>query len=171
MSPELPFAQRLATARRMIAAGPTVTRPAEHVQARIDAAVDECLDELQHVGFVVANLAPERGWRQRVRADDPDQRAYLLAAVLDCMRTQCPHLRQGPQPAYALLPLRRLDCRKCATVPRLPAPADADRCDVCGERGVTHFVPFAVAAGPTLVSGDACSSCAGVLGIGRREAA
>ena len=35
-------------------------------------------------------------------------------------------------------------------------------------RGVVTFVPFAVHQGPLLLAGDACPSCAGVLGI-RRE--
>ena len=45
-------------------------------------------------------------------------------------------------------------------------PADeSDRCDVCGARGVTTFVPFAMWQGPALVVGDACSYCASTLGI------
>jgi hypothetical protein len=40
-----------------------------------------------------------------------------------------------------------------------------DECDLCAVRGVEMFSPFAVRHGPALIAGDACQSCASVLGI------
>lgn len=165
------FEQRLTAARQLLASGSSEPRFAAHMQDQIDSAARECHHYAERVGTIVALLEPHRGWRQLTRYDDAEQRAYLLAAMLDCMRNVCPHLRkEGPQPAYAALPLRRLDCRRCAGIRRLPPPEDADRCDVCGSRGVSRFVPFVVSVGPTLVSGDVCPSCAGALGIQERAA-
>jgi hypothetical protein len=161
----IPFGQRLATARQLMAAGWAGSH-LSHIQDQLEAAADESKDQLHLLGFVATLAEPERGWRQRSEIGDPEQRAVLLAAMLDCMPARCPHLRKGePQPAYALLPLRRIDCRRCVGTWRRPPLEDSDRCDVCGARDVSFFVPFAVAVGPTLIAGDACSSCAGVLGI------
>jgi hypothetical protein len=122
-----------------------------------------------HLGAVLPTIAPDRPWHQRVDADPSAAvRAHLIAAVMGC--ASCCHLRKGgPQPTFALLPLRRLVCTRCAGIVRRPVTA-ADECDVCGARGVMMFSPFAVRMGPVIVSGDACQSCADTLGI-RREAA
>jgi hypothetical protein len=119
---------------------------------------------------VLPILQPDRTWHQRIDADPSDTvRAYLLAATLDCT-TVCIHLRRGgPRPAFVQLPLRRVDCDRCAATIRRPPPDEADRCDVCTRRGVVTFVPFALRQGPALVIGDACPDCADVLGI--RQAA
>jgi hypothetical protein len=111
-------------------------------------------------------IQPGRNWRQRIDPDPSDDvKAHLLAATLDCT-TVCVHVRRGgPRPAFVRLPLRRVDCSRCMDTVRRPPPDEADRCDVCGDRGVVTFVPFAVRQGPALVVGDACSDCAAVLGI------
>jgi hypothetical protein len=117
-------------------------------------------------------LQPDRRWRQRVDvAPSDDVKALLLAAVFDCT-TICVHLRRGgPQPAFVRLPLRRIDCERCAGTVRRPPPDEADRCDVCGARGVVTFVPLVANHGPALVLGDACSDCADELGIVREASA
>jgi hypothetical protein len=166
------FTDRLAIARRLVAAGPSVSPLSPHVQDQFKAASSECKDKLHQAGFAAAVAEPHRGWRQRTRGDDPEARTLLLAAMLDCMAARCPHLRKGssPQPAFALLPLRRIDCQRCVGVRRRPPAEDGDRCDVCGSRGVTFFTPFAVACGAVLISGDACPSCASTLQIGEAAA-
>ena len=93
----------------------------------------------------------------------------MLAALLDSPAACCHLKRGGPQPAIVRLPLRRFDCGRCVRTLRRPRPDEADRCDVCGARGVVTFVPFAMRMGPALVLGDACPDCADVLGI-RQEA-
>ena len=91
-------------------------------------------------------------------------------APRDGLTIVCIHLRRGgPRPAFFQLPLRRVDCGRCADTIRRSLPDEADRCDVCGQRGVAIFHPFAMRMGPALVLGDGCPDCAGVLGI-RREA-
>jgi len=162
-----PFQTRRAAARRMIARG---TSPAPvHLADQYGAARDEARGLHDRVGALLPILQPDREWFHRAHADPPNEvRAYLLAAVLGCV--PCCHLRRGgPQPALVLLPLRRVACTRCAgTFRRLP-PGDEDRCDVCGARGVVMFHPFACHIGPTIVAGDACPGCAGVLGIGTGE--
>jgi hypothetical protein len=124
------------------------------------------------IGAALPILQPDRHWRQRIEVTPSDNvRAHILAAVLDCLDV-CVHLRRGgPQPAFVQLPLRRIDCTRCVRTLRRPPPDEADRCDVCGTRGVMTFTPFACHHGPALVTGDACPSCASTLGIRHTEAA
>ncbi|HZO30068.1 MAG TPA: hypothetical protein VFH48_29200 [Chloroflexota bacterium] len=158
------FATRLTLARMLIARGAS---PAPiHLANQFAAAGVEARGHHDRIAAVLPVLEPDRHWRQRIDTSPPDDvRAYLLAAVLDCT-TVCIHLRRGgPQPAFFQLPLRRADCTRCVgTIRRSPAD-EADRCDLCGARGVVIFQPFAVRLGPTLVVGDACRGCAHVLGI------
>ena len=44
-----------------------------------------------------------------------------------------------------------------------------DECDICTACGATTFHPFAVRLGPLLLAGDACTTCAEMLGIGGIE--
>jgi len=83
----------------------------------------------------------------------------LLATVWEFR--SCIHLRRTPaQPALAALPLRRVDCRRCAGTKRNPPADEDDRCDWCGARGVVDFTPIIVQYGPLLAAGDACDACA-----------
>jgi hypothetical protein len=168
--PRYSFADRLALARRMIARG---ARPASvHLADQLQAAGREARQVHDQIGAALPLIAPDRTWRQRVDADPSDTlRAYLLAAVLDCT-TVCIHIRRGgPRPAFVQLPTRRVDCERCVGTVRRPPPDEDDRCDVCGSRGVVMFSPFAMRQGPALVLGDACTDCAGILGIRLSEAA
>ena len=158
------FADRLALARRLLARG---APPAPvHLADQFDAAADEVRVLHDRLGVVLPLVAPDRTWHHRIDASPSDDvKAYLVAAVLGC-ETYCCHLRRGgPQPAIVRLPLRRADCGRCVQIIRRPPASEDDMCDVCGTRGVTVFVPFAVHHGPALIAGDACPSCAGVLGI------
>ncbi len=166
-----PFAARLAAAHRMIARG---APPAPvHLADQLGAAGKETQRLADRIGALMPLLEPGRNWRQRQDASPSTAaRAYLLAAVLGCLSVVCPHLRKGgPQPAFALLALRRVSCARCAGIVRRPPPGEADRCDVCTARGVSRFHPFACRLGPTLLVGDACGTCAELLGIHIKEAA
>lgn len=157
------FATRIALARMLIARG--ASPPAVHLADQLGAASGEARLFHDRIGALLPVVAPERPWYQRLdTSPSEDVRAYLLAAVLDCT-TVCIHLRRGgPQPAFFQLPLRRADCTRCVGTIRRPPADEADRCDLCGARGVVIFQPFAVRLGP-LVVGDACRGCAHVLGI------
>jgi len=159
-----PFSTRLALAQRMIAHGP---RPLPgHVADQLGAASSDTRQLHDRIGVVMPLLQPDRHWRQRVDAAPASGAwAYLLAALLGCT-TICPHLRKGgPQPAIVRLPLRLIACGRCSLIIRRPPADEADRCDVCGARGIEVFHPFAVRLGPLLIAGDACSGCADELGI------
>jgi hypothetical protein len=159
-----PFSERLALARRLIARGSSGLPP--HVADQLDAAGRETRVLHDRLMTVLPALQPDRNWRQRLDGSPSDEvRAYLLAALLGCTRV-CVHLRRGgPRPAIARLPLHRVDCDRCsATIYATPAE-DVDRCDVCTQLGVVVFHPFAVRLGPALLAGDACPTCAVVLGI------
>jgi hypothetical protein len=162
-----PFPARLALARRMVARGANRLSPS--LADQLDAAGREAKQLHGRLARVLPALEPGRNWRQRIDRDpDDDTRTLLLAALLGCVNV-CVHLRRGgPRPAVARLPLRRVDCGRCSATLRRPVTAE-DECDVCGQHGVSAFVPFAVRQGPTLIAGDACPACAGVLGI-RQEA-
>ena len=157
------FATRLRLARALLARGPAPLPV--HLTDQLDAAASEIREAHDQLGAVIPLLAPDRRWYHRSEAEPAeDTRAYLLAAALGC--TYCCHLRRGgPQPAFVRLPLRRADCARCVQTLRRPPADEADRCDVCGARGVVTFHPFAVRNGPALVVGDACQTCAGTLGI------
>lgn len=158
------FATRLRLARALIAHR-TPAAPV-HLADQLAAASVETREAHDRLGIVLPLLAPDRTWRQRVdRAASDDIRAYLLAGVLGCEAYCCHLKRGGPQPAFIRLPLRRADCGRCVQTLRRPPRDEADRCDLCGARGVVTFVPFAVRQGPALIAGDACADCAGVLGI------
>jgi hypothetical protein len=163
------FSERLALARAMIAHGAAPTPV--HLADQLRAAGSEVRQIHDRLGAELPALQPDRHWRARVDADPSDDvRAILLAAVMGCL--PCPHLRHGgPQPGIAKLPLRRVDCGRCAQTLRRPPAEDADRCDLCGRRGIVTFVPFAMRSGPLLVAGDACAGCADVLGIAQEAAA
>jgi hypothetical protein len=167
----VPFTDRLAVARHLIARGaaPMLT----HLADQLGAAGREAHRLHERIGGVMQVVQPTRGWRQRMDAALSDEvRAYLVAAVLGCLADTCCHLRKGgPQPALALLPLHRMVCQRCAGIVRRPLADEADRCDVCGQRGVVTFHPFACHLGPTIVTGDACADCAETLGIQVKEKA
>ena len=169
MTPRASFADRLALARRLIARG--ASRPPVQLADQLEAAGKDARVLHDQLGAALPILEPDRDWYRRVDLAPSDEtRAYLLAALLDCLDA-CVHLRRGgPRPAFVRLPLRRVDCERCVGIIRRPPPDEADRCDVCGARGVGTFVPFAGQHGPALVMGDACPGCADVLGI-RQEAA
>ena len=169
MTARYPFSDRLALARRLVAR--RSARPPVHLADQLEAAGSEARVLHDRIGATLPVLEPERNWQYRVEADPSDGvKALILAAVLDCT-TMCVHLRRGgPRPAFVQLPLRRIDCARCIRTLRRPPPDETDRCDVCGARGIVTFVPFAAHHGPaSLVMGDACPDCAGVLGI-RQEA-
>ena len=163
-TPRSPFADRLALARRLIARG--ASRPPVHLADQLDAAGSEARALHDHIGAALPILQPDRDSRHRIEADPSDDvRAYILAATLDCTAVCVSLRRGGPRPAFVQLPLRRVDCGCCVGMLRRPPPGEADRCDVCGARGVAMFHPFAMRMGPALVLGDACPGCADVLGI------
>ena len=159
-----PFAMRLSLARELISRG--APSFAGHVADQLAAASRDTRALTENLAVVLPLLAPERTWRQRLDTSPSDEtRAYLFAAVLDCAEACCHLKRGGPQPAIIRLPPRRTDCSRCAQTVRRAPSDEADRCDVCGCRGVVTFHPFAVRMGPALIAGDGCPSCAGVLGI------
>jgi len=164
MTSQATFADRLSLARRLIARG--AARQPVPLADQLAAAGSEARVLHDRIGAALPILQPDRDWRQRIEvAPSDDVRAYILAAVLDCVNV-CVHLRRGgPRPAFVQLPLRRIDCERCVRTLRRPPPDESDRCDVCGSRGVVTFVPFAGHHGPVLVMGDACTGCAGILGI------
>lgn len=94
--------------------------------------------------------------------------ARTLAAMELGNATPCPHLEGvlvPPGLVYVLLSYRRLACEGCmqALLATGPDPADDDRCDWCGTRGVTWFHPVLAPLGPCVVSGAACRSCFAAL--------
>ena len=160
-----PFATRLRVACELIAhRAPPL--PA-HLTDQLDAAGREVRVLADRLGVALPLVMPDRSWFQSMDpSPSADARALLLAALLGCLGSVCPHLKRGgPQPAIGRLPLRRVDCARCLGTIRRPPPDDADRCDVCERRGVVTFSPFAVRQGPLLLIGDACQPCAGTLGI------
>jgi hypothetical protein len=163
------FPDRLRLARELVARGARL-QPV-HLADQHDAARDEARGLHDRIGELLPAVRPDRPWFYRSQTDAPDEvRSYLLASVMGCLGNVCCHLRKsGPQPALVLLPLARIVCTRCAGIIRRPPPEDADRCDVCGARGVTIFSPFACHIGPMIVSGDACPACATVLGISLKE--
>ena len=101
------------------------------------------------------------------RRDAADVRARVLAAMADGHKwAWCPHLRAAPaQPTHVRMPLRRLDCARCARTGRIPPAADADRCDLCGSRGHDTFWPLGLQMTYWLIIGDICQDCALALGM------
>src|SRR5690242_5737031 len=91
---DVPFADRLALARRLVA---RPARPAPvHLADQYAAARDEARELHDRVGALLPRFHPDRDWFHRAHADAPDEiRAYLLAAVMGCMRDTCCHLRRG----------------------------------------------------------------------------
>jgi hypothetical protein len=160
-----PFAVRLARAYHLLASSPPDVPISERDQ--LDAAGREVHDLHDRMGVLLPVVAPDRSWFHRTDSTPSTAvRAYLLAALLGCMGAVCVHLRKGgPQPAFVQLPLRRIDCARCVGTIRRPPPENAGQCDVCDRHGVVTFSPFAARQGPLLVAGDACPTCAGVLGI------
>lgn len=170
----VPFRVRLSLARELVERSASARDGLPlHVVDQLDAAAKETSGFVPVIGRGLQALQPTRGWHQRVEPASDEKAAYLLAALMACLERPCVHLRRGgPQPSFARLPLRQVDCRRCAATVRRPPAEDADRCDVCGARQeVAWFTPFAIAAGPNLVMGDACRACSVVLGIGERARA
>lgn len=162
--PRATFADRLALARRLIAR--RSPSPAVHLADQLGAASAETRVLHDRIGEVLPIMAPDREWRQRIDADpSADVQAHVLAAVIGCTIV-CVHIRRGgPRPTIVRLALCRVDCVRCVQTLRRPPPENDDQCDLCNRHGVTIFHPFAMRQGPALVVGDACPSCAAVLGI------
>jgi hypothetical protein len=167
--PGVPFHDRLALARQMVAR--RAPQPPVHLADQLGAAGREVRQIHDHLMSVLPQIEPDRHWRQRMDAEPSDEvRAVLLASLMGCT-TICLHLRRGgPRPAIARLSLRRVDCERCVQTLYRPPAGEDDRCDVCGADEVLTFHPFAVRQGPLMLVGDACPSCALTLGI-RQEAA
>lgn len=159
----LSFDQRLARARAMLAAAADRQLP-QHIHDQIGAAAKDAFAFHADVVSTLRTIDPHRRWQARSDEAPSEARAYLLAALLIC--APCPHLRGGgPQPGIARLPLKRLDCHRCAGTFRRPPPEDDDACDLCGRHGITWFTPFVVTSGPATLTGDLCATCAGALGL------
>lgn len=163
------FADRLALARQMVAR--RAPQPPVHLADQVGAAGREVRQIHDRLVSVLPLIEPGRRWRQRMDSEPSDEvRAYLLAATMGCT-TICVHLRRsGPQPTICRLPLRRIDCQRCVQTLYCPPADEDDRCDVCSDRGVVIFFPFSVRLGPAMLVGDACPSCASVLGIAQEAA-
>ena len=131
---------------------------------QLGAAAREANDYLLRLRDVLSAIDPERRWSSAAgRGEVPDKVTALVVEALAGMRP-CPHLRRGgPQPAWARLPLHRLDCRRCLATMRRPPPDEGDRCDWCGARGQVVFRAIAIQLGTVVVLGDAGRCCAGVL--------
>ena len=165
-----PFIERLALARELVDHASEIEAGVPtHRADQLEAAAHEAAWLGRNTMRAVQALELRRGWHALSGYTSYQQKTYLLAALLDA--SPCVHLRrEGPQPAFVRLALRRADCQRCIQVHRLPPPDEADRCDVCGERGVDWFVPFVVTMGSVVMGGEVCSECAAVL-IPREAAA
>lgn len=161
------YATRVAQFRRALAAVPSgrAWLPA-HLRDQLQAATRDTDRRMRQMPALLTALDPERGWhRQETWPTSPhadEQGARTLAAIMDFR--YCPHLRRTmAQPTYARMRLRRLDCARCVrTVVHPPADED-DRCDWCGERGVTTFAALSYQWSVLLVVGNACADCAAAL--------
>jgi len=137
-----------------------------HVADQLDAAGCEVRAMHDRLGTLLPDVEPGRRWYscQDVYPSD-EVRAYLTAVLLGCVNV-CMHVhRGGPRPAIARLLLGRIDCELCSRTIYRPPSEDDDACDICGRHGVTVFSPFCVRMGPTIIGGDCCSDCAGMLGL------
>jgi hypothetical protein len=145
-------------------ANPIADLPSQLVD-QLDAAHAEAFAQLRRFGAVEAHLESGRWTRPPVTSDDVtrviDTQACVMAAMGDGDWRVCVHLKRTPgQPAYVLLPVRRVDCERCIGTFRRPPDDEDDRCDLCGARGVTKFWPLRVAASYWIVLGDTCRPCA-----------
>jgi hypothetical protein len=146
-------------------ARPYTDLPAHFVD-QLDAAHTQAFAQLRRFGAVEQMLEPDRWTRPHETSDDVDRvidvQAHVLAAMGEGQRWPvCIHLRRTPtQPAYVLLPVRRIDCDRCIGTFRQPPADEADRCDLCGARGITEFWPLRMAVAYWIVLGDTCQSCA-----------
>jgi len=171
LQPTPDYEERLAASRKLVAAlktsGPWLP---DHTLDQVAAAAAEAHHLGHRLAGILQVLEPERRWQSRCvdtnlgTVDEVDAR--VLAALAGCQ--PCHHIRRdGPQPAFAVLALRRLECARCRQTVRRPPPGDDDRCDWCGTPGVVLFTPLALQRGPVVLLGGACDQCAAVL----REAA
>lgn len=164
--PSLPFPDRLALARRLVAeVSGSPTLPV-HLADQLQAAVRDAAALLERAAALLPLVDPERNWRLLRGEPTAERLAYLLAGVLGSLGAVCPHLRSGAvQPAVVWLAQRRVDCHGCTRTVRRPPPDEGDRCDLCGRRGVERFTPFLASRGPLTVLGDLCDGCAAALGL------
>jgi hypothetical protein len=171
--------ERLELARWMLEAERSVHRwlpgmpePSQDLLDR-EAAAREATRDRQEAHLFQVNLDPTGPRLHRHPAADASDDAIVLmnAALFDCRR--CVHLRRGEsnvQPLLVRLASRSIDCERCAETVRPPRADEDDRCDVCGERGVTEFWPFRFAIDHRTVTGDMCDACRDVL-LGQRPGA
>lgn len=133
---------------------------------QVKAASTEAQTMLRRIGTTEHDVNPQRFPDPTIRTSDDraaldDITARVLAAMGEGNWRQCPHLRRTPaQPAQVRLPLRRVDCQRCAATWRTPPPHEDDRCDLCGSRGNESFWPIRFTITSWLVLGDMCRDCA-----------
>lgn len=164
------FAIRLAAARKLVALGRSqgLPRLPEHLVDQVVAATVEAHDHSHVFADVLRAVDPDHRWLFTPNCAGstsfPDEvEARIVAAVAGCSG-RCPHLvASGPQPVWARLAHRRIDCARCCQTIRRPPVGDDDRCDWCAARGVTAFYVVMFQNGPLCVFGDACPECASVF--------
>ena len=167
--PAATYQEKLAAARALVAdlkSGRHAPRPPIHTLDQLLAAASETHGISHRLGDAVREAEPDQQWRERCVDPDPDRvdefDARVLVALAGCRPYH--HLRHnGPQPAWAMLALHRIECSRCCQTRRNPPPGEDDRCDWCGATGVDQFTALALQRGPVLMVGDACAGCAGAL--------
>lgn len=129
---------------------------------QMDAATSETVGLMRRV---VHAASPDLGELHAFNASQAARLELVIRATLALRgSTACSHLRKsGPQPAFASLPLHRVDCLRCARTLRKPPGDEDDRCDWCGDRGVEVFTAWGFHLGPIFIGGDACDSCVASL--------
>jgi hypothetical protein len=135
---------------------------------QIMAATRDAHADLRHVAQTLHDGDPGRFRPDPVssagQANIDDMLARVLAAMGEGRWRFCSHMRTQPaQPAVVALPVRRVDCRPCASTVRKPPMDDSDRCDLCGSRGNVTFWPVGCALANWIVLGDMCRSCADAI--------
>jgi hypothetical protein len=160
---------RVADARQAVAAlaqlhrrGPLPTG----LHDQLDAAARDTTGLFRAYDGMLRILAPDRDWQLHESTSADPRYSELAARTLATIAAfrVCAHLRHTPaQPAIVRLAIRRIDCHRCTATHVNPPAGEDDRCDWCGQRGVTTFWPVSYTLGVWLVGGDACRACAEAL--------
>ncbi|MGH9187582.1 MAG: hypothetical protein ACRD0U_17495 [Acidimicrobiales bacterium] len=150
---------------RLAAAAALIDHPAPApmwVADQVGAAARHAGAFLERFSALAHQTEPGRRWEgPRPPADDAHNRALHIAAIAAALGCRpCPHLRVATAPtvAFLKLPLYRADCERGDATFR--PPGDADRCDLCGRRGVSFFTPIALQAAGLVLVGELCAGCA-----------
>lgn len=131
-----------------------------------DAINDDIKMAMQDAQWDALGTLPEKHGKQMTGIPSGDLAALLMAAMVRCLTTRCPHAVMIPGcMRYVFLASRLCSCKEClpsflSQFAEHDARQDhAGECDLCLTQGVQQFCAIHLAYNGAVFIGDVCPAC------------